>query len=246
MEDEELPPDVKKIVKREKRKSYPSTDSNKYTFPDPKSRVDYGKRHVEDLTELEWGEVEGLAKVQCTLYEIAGRMEISDFHLLERLIHQRYGVEAKEWIESKRNEGRASFRANLFNMACDGKHPIVSIFCAKNWLGMIDERSIKTDENKDDVKTNKALTVISSLLDRISNAPGINQRDVTRIEDRNRRVEEAEYNLLNSSTPVAIPASAPDQDSNTVEFKREEQIPQVDKLDALLYSTMKKSANHDS
>jgi hypothetical protein len=79
------------------------------------------------------GDVERLAAIQCTDMEIASVLNVS-VRTIERRKSQPAFAEA---IERGRARGRVSLRRNLWNLATKG-NPAANIFLAKNLLGYKD------------------------------------------------------------------------------------------------------------
>lgn len=143
-----------------------------------------------DLPEETWGIIEGMALCQSPITEIANTIKVH-VTTLQRLIQDKYNVkEASEYIESVASRGKQTFRQRMYEMACDGKHPIVSIFAAKNWLGMKDERSRDLPDTPDTSKAQKLLEGISTVLAQISSTT--HTRKLEQLETKNRKIEKIE------------------------------------------------------
>lgn len=145
-------------------------------------------RGYDKLSEELWTKAETMAAFQCTFGEIAQALSLN-YHKFEKAIKKKYHLTRQEWIEKYSLSGRAKFRANLFAMANDGKHPIVSIFCAKNWLGMMDEKSVKKPPEIDD-KSQRALTAISNILTKIADKSSMSTNNMLKLEKENQKIEE--------------------------------------------------------
>ena len=77
-----------------------------------------------------------------TLEECSHLLEVSEHTIINR-IKETYGVSFKQYSDRYVMKNIVKFRQELHKMACSGKHPAVTIFYAKNKLGMSD----KTDLN---------------------------------------------------------------------------------------------------
>ena len=144
------------------------------------------------LTDDMWGRIDVYARCMNSLASISSATNIP-IHKLEKEICDKYHLSPAEFLESRRNATRADFRVRLYQMATDGKHPILAIFLAKqpDWLGMIDEKS-KPVSPETQAERNKTLTTISGILDKILNH-NLNQNKLEILERQNRKIEEAQF-----------------------------------------------------
>jgi hypothetical protein len=83
--------------------------------------------------KIDVGELEKLATLQCTDYEIAAFLGVSTRTLQRRLKIAKFS----EVVESARAKGRVSVRRMLFRLANNG-NVAAAIFLAKNLLGYRD------------------------------------------------------------------------------------------------------------
>lgn len=139
--------------------------------PGPKrSNFNKGRPRVK-LSDKEWNMIEEMAGHHCTLTEIMGVMKLGQ-RTFERLITDHYALSVDEFFEKYQQAGKAHLRSAVYRMACDGKHPVVTIFCAINWLGMQDTRTIiKKDESKNNAQSTELLGLIKDTLQKISSKP---------------------------------------------------------------------------
>ena len=166
-----------------------------------------GGRARSSLPDETWGIIEGMALCQSPITEIANTIKVH-VTTLQRLIKDKYEVEdANEYIESIASSGKQSFRQRMYEMACDGKHPIVSIFAAKNWLGMKDERSRDLPDAPDTSKAQKLLEGISTVLAQISTSP----TNLKALENKNRKIEIEESKQIQNAefTEVTLKSHLP-------------------------------------
>jgi hypothetical protein len=128
-----------------------------------------GKSHQvrKPLDPETWARIETLAYCQCPLSEISSVLNINPDRLGNQ-IRTAYHLEPEEFLKKYADAGKAKFRANLFNKASSCENPILSIFCAKNWLGMIDEKTVK---KPDDPNNNKNLLEFMGILKSIATKP---------------------------------------------------------------------------
>lgn len=159
-------------------------------------------RGYDKLSEEAWTKAETMAAFQCTFGEIAQALNLN-YHKFEKAIKRKYGLTRQEWIDKYSLSGKAKFRANLFAMANDGKHPIVSIFCAKNWLGMMDEKSTKKPPEIDD-KSQRALTAISNILTKIADKSSISTNKLLDLEKQNKKIEETTFTEIKQESSECI------------------------------------------
>lgn len=144
-------------------------------------------RHKINIPEMDWVRVEVLAEKFSPISEIAESIKVSQKVLAKR-IEQRYNMTAQDFLDFKQGSGKSKFRESLYNMACDGKHPIVSIFCAKNWLGMMDEKTPPKPPDNSQI-TNKFLTSLTTILNKLTDKT----TKLPELEVENKVVEDAIY-----------------------------------------------------
>lgn len=145
-----------------------------------------------------WGKIDTLAAFQCPFTEIAETVGYK-YTDLERIIRLKYNLSVSEYLDQKKQAGKARFRSKLFEMACDGKHPIVSIFCAKNWLGMMDEKTINRKE-LESPESKQALTHIATLLKR-----AIESKQSTNTRFNGTNIQDAEIIPPNTQDTPSLP-----------------------------------------
>lgn len=156
---------------------------------------------IYKLDDVAWARVEIYARCMNPLNAIADAIGIN-YHKLEREIKTKFNMEPKEWLESKRNKGRADFRVRLYEMAMDGKHPILDIFLSKqpDWLGMVDEKSVQRLPDNS-AATNKFLSSLTGILTKLSDK----SNKIQDLEQQNKTIEDAIYTELQPDNTVSIP-----------------------------------------
>jgi hypothetical protein len=154
-----------------------------------------------EITPDDWIKVETMATCFCPLSEIAEAIKFNVKYLAKQ-IKKKYEIESQEFLTLKQGSGRANFRFKMYQMACDGKHPIVSIFCAKNWLGMIDEKTPPKPPDNSDVTT-KFLTSLTTILNKITDKSS----NLPKLEAENKAIEDAIYTEVptDNNVPTSIP-----------------------------------------
>jgi hypothetical protein len=153
---------------------------------------------IYKLDDVAWARVEIYARCMNPLNAIADAVGIN-YHKLEREIKAKFNMEPKEWLESKRNKGRADFRVRLYEMALDGKHPILDIFLSKqpDWLGMVDEKSVQRLPDNS-AATNKFLSSLTGILTKLSDK----SNKIQDLEAENKAIEDAIYTELQPDNNV--------------------------------------------
>lgn len=76
-----------------------------------------------------------------TLEECSALLEVAEHTIINR-IKETYGVSFKQYSDRYVRRNIVKFRQELHKMACSGKHPAVTIFYAKNKLGMSDKADV--------------------------------------------------------------------------------------------------------
>jgi hypothetical protein len=89
-----------------------------------------------------WDILNTALSYNATLEECSHLLEVSEHTIINR-IRETYDVTFKQYSDRFVCKSIVKFRQELHKMACSGKHPAVTIFYAKNRLGMSD----KTDVN---------------------------------------------------------------------------------------------------
>lgn len=95
--------------------------------------------------EIEQSKFEGLCRLQCTLPEIAGVLEVSE-DTVERWCKRTYDRTFAEVFRQKRQGGFVSLRRNQFKMS--ETNPTMAIWLGKQYLNQTDSTDINIG-NKD-------------------------------------------------------------------------------------------------
>ena len=106
---------------------------------------------------IDWKRFESYCAVQCTLQEIADYFDCSQM-TIERKVKEHYNCCFVDVFKRKRQVGLMSLRANLFKLS--GKHPVMAIFLAKNWLGMKDVSVLEGGDKDKPIRSE--ITVVST------------------------------------------------------------------------------------
>ena len=89
------------------------------------------------IVKINWEEFDKLCEIQCSKESIAHFFGCS-VRTIERAVKREKGITFDDYFAQKRERGRMALRQKLFELALQGKVPIL-IFLAKNWLGMSDK-----------------------------------------------------------------------------------------------------------
>jgi len=192
-------------------------------LPDPKSLIpppkfkQSGKRKPYEFTPEQWHKIEQWSIVPGrTVYEIARALNLPHArpdHVLNSCIKRKYRKSAQEYIAEQSLIGIGMVRDAMFRDALDGKHPITQIFLSKNFLGMKDERTINTTD-QDNNKSIKALQLMESIIKRIDNQSQPSPSQIQTLERRNKKIEDANYTIVNNQPLNTIPLQPIDNTNN--------------------------------
>ena len=92
-----------------------------------------------------WDILNTALSYQATMAECASLLEVSEHTLIAR-IREKFDVTFLQYRDRFVNKNKVKFRQELFKMAISGKSPAVSIFYAKNVLGMSDKVEVQTTD----------------------------------------------------------------------------------------------------
>ena len=106
--------------------------------------------------DIDWKRFESYCAMQCTLREIADYLDCSE-RTLEDKVKAHYNLRFCDVFKRKRQVGLMSLRSNLFKLS--GKHPVMAIFLAKNWLGMKDVSVLEGGDKDKPIRSE--ITVVS-------------------------------------------------------------------------------------
>jgi len=106
------------------------------------------KRMGRPKIEIDWKVFDSYCALQCTLREIAHVLGCSE-DTIERRVRETHDMSFAEYFNRKRVVGLISFRRSGWELA--KRNPAVWIFCAKNWLGMVDKQEVVNSGNVRDV-----------------------------------------------------------------------------------------------
>ena len=98
--------------------------------------------------EINWKVFDSYCALQCTLREISFVLGCSE-DTIERRVREAHNMSFADYFARKRVAGLMSFRRSGWELA--KRNPAVWIFCAKNWLGMVDKQEVVTSGNVKDV-----------------------------------------------------------------------------------------------
>jgi len=114
---------------------------------------------------------------------------------LQNAIKKYYKSDPNEWLNQQHNQGIQYFGQKFFEACCDKKsNPILKIFAAKNWLGMKDERTVKSPDDNSD-KSMKALELMTNIIQKISD-----KSNTVQITQDNNNIQNAEYTIIKNDT----------------------------------------------
>lgn len=125
-------------------------------------------------TIINWKEFEAQCALQCTEIEIADYFNCSVNTIL-RKVKEHYQCCFVDIFRRKRQKGLMSLRANLFKLS--GKQGNVTIFCAKNWLGMSDKMEIANPPGESFRVDHDPKSKLISLIDRLAARTGETEGD---------------------------------------------------------------------
>lgn len=100
-------------------------------------------RPTIEFTEKQWEQISQMAHIQCTGEEIASVMGCS-YDTLDRRVKERYEQSFADWINEKKQGGKASLRRMQWKTANSG-NVTMQIFLGKNMLGQSDKLESKTE-----------------------------------------------------------------------------------------------------
>ncbi len=90
--------------------------------------------------EIDFGILERLCVIQCTLAEVAAFFAVSE-DTIERRVKEEYGVKFADYYATKKGAGKAALRRKMFDLAEEGNVTLL-IWLSKNYLGMSDKQTI--------------------------------------------------------------------------------------------------------
>jgi hypothetical protein len=91
--------------------------------------------------KVDWKKVDAYLKAQCLGTDIADILGIHP-NTLYRKCEEEFNINWSEYSRIKKTEGKALLRARMFDRAMSGD-TTMSIFLAKNYLGLSDRQSIE-------------------------------------------------------------------------------------------------------
>jgi len=97
------------------------------------------KRTGPSHKRVDWEMVEKLAKIMCTVEEIASFVKVS-VSTLDRAAHQQFDMNIYERVDKWRDTGRCSLRRKQWLLA--DKNAAMAIFLGKQHLGQSDSHSL--------------------------------------------------------------------------------------------------------
>jgi hypothetical protein len=95
------------------------------------------------LSEIDWAYVERMCAIHCTAVEISSVLGISD-DTLSRACQREHGQKLEDYIELKRQKGKASLRRKQWKMATYGDKTML-VWLGKQWLGQSDKIEQRTE-----------------------------------------------------------------------------------------------------
>jgi hypothetical protein len=113
-------------------------------MPAPKGNKNaVGNKGGRPRKEIDKRQFESLCKIQCTLAETCGVLDVDD-KTLSKWCKEEYGLSFSGVADLKRDAGRASLRRMQFKAAEKGNTAML-IFLGKNYLGQSDKHDVSMD-----------------------------------------------------------------------------------------------------
>lgn len=102
------------------------------------------KKMGRPLKEIDWDQVNKLAHIQCTAKEIASFIGVDDDTLCNASKRD-HGITFSDYLEQKKEGGRASLRRSQWLAASETKNPTMLVWLGKQYLGQSDKQDIKQE-----------------------------------------------------------------------------------------------------
>lgn len=96
--------------------------------------------------EIDWGTLDKLCAMMCTLEEIAGFFDCS-IDTIENRVKEQYGITFAEYFKLKSGLGKASLRRYQWK-AAEGGNVTMQIWLGKQYLGQRDTSEQRHDANQ--------------------------------------------------------------------------------------------------